>query len=168
MAELDIVNLILDDHASFRRDFATLLARTDESDPGARWNELAARLEVHASGEEAVLYPQVLSQVDDAEDDTEHAVKDHNKIRDAVRAVADHEVGTPAWWDAVGQAQYENNDHLDEEERDVLPPFRSEVSDKTRSALGQEWLAFRDEHFGARGLSGRDKDPEAYVERNAP
>ncbi len=168
MAELDIVNLILDDHASFRRDFETLLGLTDEEDPGARWEELAARLEVHASGEESVLYPQVLNKVDDAEDDTEHAVKDHNKIRDAIRVVGEQEVATPAWWDAIRDAQYENNDHLDEEERDVLPPFRSEVSDDTRATMGQEWLAFRDEHFGGRGLSGQDKDPEAYVERHTP
>ena len=168
MADLDIVNLILSEHDAFRRDFDALMGLTDPDELGQRWADLSARLEVHASAEEAVLYPRVLVKVDDSEDDTVDAISDHNKIRDGIRAAEDQTPGSDAWWEGVKAAKEENDEHLEEEERDVLPPFRSDVSDAERAELGQQWLAFRDEHYQARGLSGDDKDPQAYVEAHEP
>ena len=34
--------------------------------------------------------------------ETEDAIKDHNEIRDAVTEVARHQVGTDAWYAALG------------------------------------------------------------------
>ena len=167
MADLDITSLILSEHELFRRAFAEIDGLTDTAEITRRWTELADQLEVHASGEEEVFYPELLHDVQDSEEDTEHAVKDHNKIREAVDAVAQHEVGTDAWWEAFRHAREETVEHLEEEEHDVLPPFRDEVDETTRVELGQRWLAFRDAHEGARGLSGETKDPEAYVEEKS-
>lgn len=167
VADLDITALILTEHELFRRSFAEIDGLTDTAELERRWTELADQLEVHASGEEEVFYPKLLREVDDSEDDTKHAVKDHNKIRDAVRAVADHEVGSDAWWDAFRAAREETVEHLEEEEHDVLPPFQAEVHEELRTQLGMAWLKFRDDHERARGLSGEDKDPEAYVEEKS-
>ena len=98
--------------------------------------------------------------------DTEHAVEDHNEIRDAVRSVAGHELGTEAWWEAFREAREATVDHLGEEERDVLPPFEEQVSTKRRTDLGMRWMAFHDGHPQAKGLSGEDVDPKQYVEQN--
>jgi hypothetical protein len=98
VADVDITALILSEHDAFRRSFARIEELTDVEELRTAWQELADQLEVHAAGEETVFYPELLQDVDDSEDDTEHAVKDHNKIRDACRAVADHEVGSDAWW----------------------------------------------------------------------
>ena len=122
---------------------------------------------MHAAGEEEVFYPQLLRKVDDSEEDTEHAIKDHNKIRDAVRATEPHEVGSEAWWEAFRAAREETVEHLEEEEHDVLPPFQDEVAEDKRTELGMKWLAFRDAHEGAKGLSGEDVDPKEYVEENS-
>ena len=167
MADLDITALILTEHELFRRAFTEIEALTDTAELERRWTELADQLEVHASGEEEVFYPEMLHEVDEAEDETKHAVKDHNKIREAVEAVAGHEVGSDAWWDAFRHAREETVEHLEEEEHDVLPPFQSEVDEAKRNELGMAWLAYRDRHEGARGLSGETKDPEAYVEEKA-
>ncbi|MCW2613396.1 MAG: uncharacterized protein JWN08_390 [Frankiales bacterium] len=167
MADLDITQLILSEHDAFRRSFTEIEALTDAAELGRRWDELADQLEVHAAGEEEVFYPHLLQEVDDSEGDTEHAVKDHNEIRDAVRSVADHEVGTDPWWAALRGAREATVDHLGEEEQDVLPPFKEQAPEDLRTDLGMRWLAFRDAHDGARGLSGDDKDPEAYVEEHA-
>ena len=167
MADLDITALILSEHELFRRSFTEIEGLTDTAELTERWSELADQLEVHASGEEEVFYPEMLHDVDDAEDDTEHAVKDHNKIREAVDAVATHEVGTDAWWEAFRHAREETVEHLEEEEHDVLPPFQAEVDEDKRTKLGERWLAFRDAHQGARGLSGETKDPEQYVEEKS-
>ncbi len=165
MADYDITTLILSEHDQFRRAFARLDELSGD-ELTAAWQELADQLEVHASAEEVVFYPQLLQQVPDEEGDTKHAIKDHNEIRDAVRAVADHEPGSDAWWEAVRSAREETAEHLEEEEHDVLPPFKENVSEEQRSELGIQWLAYHDEHEGAKGLSGEDKDPEAFVEEH--
>jgi len=167
VADFDIDVLILSEHENFRRSFTEIEQLTDAGEAGSRWKELADALEVHASAEEVVFYPQLLQKVDDTADDTVHAVHDHNEIRDAARAVDEHEVGSDAWWEAFRNAREVTADHLDEEERDMLPPFRESVSSEQRNDLGMQWLQFHEEHENAQGLSGEDKDPEAYVEEHS-
>ncbi len=168
MADLDITLLILSEHDAFRRAFTEIESLTDPAELSTKWRELSDALEVHASGEEEVFYPQLLRKVDDSEEDTEHAIKDHNKIRDTTQAVDTHEVGTDAWWEAFKTAREETVEHLEEEEHDVLPPFKDEVAEKKRTEIGMQFLAYRDRHEGAKGLSGDDKDPRDYVQENAP
>ena len=166
MADVDITALILSEHEAFRRSFTEIDGVTDHAELERRWTELADALEVHAAGEEEVFYPHVLQQVDDSVGDTKHAVKDHNEIRDAVRSVADHELGGDAWWEAFRSAREATVEHLGEEETDVLPPFKESVSAEQRDELGMAWLAFHDRHAQASGLSGADKDPDDYVEKH--
>jgi hypothetical protein len=163
VADFDITNLILSEHEAFRRSFAELEELTDPTELTQRWQELSAALEVHAAGEEEIFYPELLHDVEDSEGDTVHAVKDHNKIRDAASAVDAHEVATDAWWEAVKAAREETVDHLAEEEEDVLPPFQSEVAEDKRRELGMRWLAFHDQHEQAKGLPGEKVDPKQYV-----
>ena len=167
MSDFDITVLILSEHDAFRRAFTEIEQLTDREELRSRWQDLADQLEVHAAGEEEVFYPVLLREVDDAEGDTKHAVRDHNAIRDAVRSVTEHELGSDAWWAAFRAAREETVDHLAEEENDVLPPYKEQVDEQTRTQLGEAWLAFLERHEGARGLSGEDKDPDAYVDENS-
>lgn len=166
MADFDIGALILAEHDNFRRAFIALEELSDPAELRARWEELADALEVHASGEEVVFYPELLHEVPDSEDETKHAVREHNEIREAVGAVATHEAGSDSWWEALRHAREVNAHHLDEEERELLPDFRERVDEATRSELGLRWLEFHEEHERARGLSGAAKDPEQYVEQH--
>ena len=167
MSDLDITTLILSEHEAFRRAFAALEGTSDATELAEGWQRLADQLEVHAAAEEEIYYPALLRKVDESEDDTEHAIKDHNKIRDAVDAVAQHEVATEAWWQAFRAARKETVEHLEEEEHDVLPPFKDEVDEQKRTDLGMRWLKFHEDHDRARGLSGEKLDPQEYVEENA-
>lgn len=167
MADFDITALILSEHEAFRRAFAEVEALEDVEQLRTRWRELSDSLEVHAVAEEEIFYPELLQDVDDSEGDTLHAVKDHNEIRETTTAVDDHEVGTDAWWEAFRACREATVDHLGEEETDVLPPFREQVSAELREELGMRWLAFHDEHEGAKGLSGETVDPQEYVEEHS-
>ena len=168
VADLDITALILSEHDAFRRAFTEIEQLEDIEQLRTRWRELADQLEVHAAGEEAVFYPALLVDVDDSEGDTEHAVKDHNEIRETTRKVDDHEVGTDDWWEAFRAAREATVDHLGEEETDVLPPFKDSVSEQEREALGMRWMKFLEDHEGAKGLTGDEKDPEQYVQEHTP
>ena len=171
---MDITQLILDDHHEQRRLFAILdqVDRSDRRTLGAIWARLSAFLEIHAEAEEQVFYPALLRVGEgaggkaDAADETEHAIRDHNKIRNAVSAVAKHTVGSDGWFAAVAAANKENGDHMAEEEREGLADFRRTAELGLRHDLAVEFATFEAVHFS--GVKAVDKDPKAYVEAHSP
>ncbi|PZU60034.1 MAG: cation-binding protein [Brevundimonas sp.] len=172
---MDITQLILDDHAEQRRLFA-IIEQIDPKDTDALtkvWSRLSAFLDVHAEAEERFFYPQLLKLgegANDAEDgtvegETEDAIEDHNKLRDAVKAVAAHAVGSKAWFEAVGQANVVNSKHMGEEERQGLTDFRINADVAVRHDLAVRFAAFEAEHIT--GVKPVNKDPEHYVDAHA-
>jgi hypothetical protein len=168
---MDITQLILDDHHEQRRLFAILdeIDGADTRTLEALWGRLCAFLEVHAEAEERIFYPALLKVGEgaggkaDAEDETEHAIRDHNKIRCAVMAVSRYAVGTPEWFAAVAAANKENGDHMAEEEREGLTDFRQTADRETRHRLAVEFAAWEARHFD--GVKPVQKDPKAYIAR---
>jgi hypothetical protein len=163
----DITALILDDHAEFRRAFARLDDAKGEDGIRAVWQPLALHLEIHAEAEETILYPYLLKRGDNAEDETDDAIRDHNKIRDAINEAKRHPVTSDEWWSAVWDARKENSEHLAEEEDEVLPDFRRHATTELRAELGARWITFYGEHPNGAGLVFRDKDPKEYIEENS-
>ena len=171
---MDITQLILDDHHEQRRLFSILdqVERSDTRTLSAIWARLSAFLEIHAEAEEQIFYPELLrvgkgaGGKADAEDETEHAIRDHNKMRTAVAAVARHAVGSPGWFTAVAAANKENGDHMAEEEREGLTDFRRTAALATRHELAVAFAAFEARHFA--GVKPVQKDPKAYVAANSP
>ncbi|WP_238016186.1 hemerythrin domain-containing protein [Dactylosporangium sp. AC04546] len=162
----DITALILDDHAAFRRGFARLDDAQGEERLAAVWDALALHLDIHAEAEERILYPHLLRQHSDvAAEETDDAIRDHNKIRDAIEESRRHAVGSDPWWAAVWEARKENTEHLAEEEDEVLPDFRRHAGMELRLELGERWLTFYGGHPSGKGLTFQDKDPQRYIEK---
>jgi len=166
---VDITQLILDDHAEQRRLFAMLeeIDRSDTASLDAVWRRLAAFLDVHAKAEERHFYPALLhlgtgaGDKDDAAEETDDAIHDHNEIRDAVAAVSRHEVGSDAWFAAVDTANEVNSTHMAEEEREGLTDFRRNAPLHTRHDLAVAFTAFATAHVT--GVEPVDKDPREYI-----
>jgi hypothetical protein len=164
----DIVDLISQDHEWFRRQFFFLDAATTDDELVAIWEPLATRLETHADAEETLFYPALLKQgkAGAADDETEDAIKDHNKIRDAIAEARKHRIGTKVWFEAVGQTRKENGEHLDEEERDGMPDFIRNAALQLRHELAMKWLRFYYEHPAGKGVDETDKDADEYIAAN--
>jgi hypothetical protein len=170
---LDITRLILDDHQEMRRRFAILeqIDRSHTATLGDVWARLSVLLDVHAAAEEEIFYPELLragqraGRIGTTEAETLDAVRDHNDIRDATAAVADHEVGSNVWYAAVAAVNVANGDHMAEEEREGLTDFRREVGLQLRHDLAVAFAAFEARNFA--GIRPVDLDPTAYV-RQAP
>jgi hypothetical protein len=165
----DIVALIYTDHDWLRRQFFLLDDARSPAELAAIWEPLSARLDTHAEAEEVVFYPALLKKgrAGDPRDETEDAIEDHNKIRNAVAAAAQLKVGSATWFDAVGQARTENGKHLDEEEREALPDFIKSASPQVRHDLAMSWLQFYQRHPAGRGIPGADKDAGEYIAKNS-
>ena len=166
---MDITELILDDHYEQRRLFAVLeqIDSVDTVTLDEVWSRLSSFLEVHAASEEAIFYPALLragvasGHAKGVEGETLDAIKDHNGIRDAIAAVAQHEVGTPSWRQAVAAANLANGDHMAEEEREGLTDFRLTASVQTRHDLGVEFIGLEARNF--EHVVPIYRDPATYV-----
>jgi hemerythrin-like domain-containing protein len=162
----DVTVLIEREHDAIRARFAALERGSPPNELAQEWADLVQLLEVHATGEEALLYPQLSGAATGGTEDTEEAVRDHNHIRDSIRAVEKYAVGSDLWRAHVELARRVNDEHLREEEHDVLPSFRRSVDRERREDLKQQW-AFHEEHQEARGLSLDDADPREVAEGRA-
>ncbi|HVV77917.1 MAG TPA: hemerythrin domain-containing protein, partial [Mycobacteriales bacterium] len=134
---------------------------------GRCWGDLATLLDVHAAAEEELVYPKLLRRGENAEEETDDAIRDHNDIRDAVAKARGESVGTQDWWAAVLEAREANSDHMAEEEREPLPDLRLHVPVADREEIGRRWLEYKRDHPTAAGLK-RDLDPKSYIETNEP
>ena len=169
---MDITRLIEDDHQEQRRLFV-LIDDIPDSESGALtavWGRLRALLDAHAEAEERFFYPELLKigkgagDSDSAPDETKDAIKDHNEIRDAGKAVEKYKVGTKKWRDAVAEANKANSDHMAEEERQGLADFRQHGSLELRQSLGIKFAEFQSNHLT--GVKPVDKDPDEYIRKN--
>ena len=148
------------------------IGRENSDALAAVWKRLGALLDLHAAAEERLFYPALLklgqgSGGDETpEAETEDAIHDHNEIRDAVAAVAEHTVGSSGWFDAVAQADKANGDHMAEEEREGLKDFRLHASVQTRHELAVAFAAFEAAHVT--GVEAKDQDPHEYIEKHSP
>ena len=166
----DIIELIYADHDWFRRQFFLLDEAETTEELAAIWEPLAIRLDTHAQAEETIFYPALLKlggTEGDPEDETDDAIGDHNKIRDAVRAAGELETGSDEWVEAVGKARTENGEHLDEEEREGMPDFIKSTSRDLRHELAMKWMRFYREHPEGKGIDTSDRDVEQYIEQNS-
>ncbi len=161
--DMDITVLVEREHEVIRQQFEALDALTDAQDLTEAWATLVELLEIHASGEESMLYPKLARAAEEGVEEAEHAVRDHNHIRDSIRAVDEHSVSSQEWWRALRTAREVNEEHLQEEERDALPLFRESTDRASRERLGGEWVAFHEQHQHAQGLSGDDVDPQTVI-----
>ncbi len=161
--DMDITVLVEAEHDAMRSQFDALEGLTDPDELTKAWATLVELLEIHASGEESLLYPKLAGAADEGAEEAEHAVREHNELRDSVAAVQQHPAGSADWWQAVRRARTVNDDHVEEEERDALPLFRESTGRAHREQLGREWVAFHEQHQHARGLSGEHVNPEDVV-----
>ncbi|MGN6600184.1 MAG: hemerythrin domain-containing protein [Actinomycetes bacterium] len=169
---VDITQLILDDHHEQRKMFAILdeIPRDDHDKLGAVWQRLEILLEVHAEAEEHHIYPHLLklghgAMGESVDSESEDAIKDHNEIRDAIKQVRQHEVGSDDWWSAVLEARKQNSDHMAEEEREDLADFRQHAPVELRHQLALDFAAYEAAHAG--GVPIEDKDPKKYVQQHS-
>jgi len=166
---MDICDVILNDHQEQRALFGAI----EQIDPaetealGAVWHRLRILLEVHAEAEELHFYPALLgigtgaNDADSSEAETQDAIDDHNKIRDAAEAVQRFAVATKDWFAAVAKADLENAKHMAEEERQALADFRHHASLEQRHDLALRFLTFEYRHLN--GIHAQDKNARRYI-----
>lgn len=142
----DVVDLILADH----RKFEALLrdVRDVEKDRKRALEELSALLVAHAEAEEADVYPRLRRKDAIDEHEAEHSKEEHADGHEALLEVLEvDDLDSEAFGEAIEKLTKELAHHMDEEERTVLNPAKTEVPEDVRQRLGVEFMRNRQKHL---------------------
>ncbi|MBC7458835.1 MAG: hemerythrin domain-containing protein [Bdellovibrionaceae bacterium] len=144
-AELDILNMILEDHKPLKQLIKIL--KNDEKDLNQRkaaFEEFAILLVSHAKPEEQTLYVAMKKKEDlraeALEGDVEHGLADQ-LVEEIHRTENDDDL-----WSARTKVLAELVEHhIEEEEKQLLPDYRKKSTPNERIQLGQAFLKIKTE-----------------------
>jgi hemerythrin superfamily protein len=138
----DVVEIILADHRWFEEALREL--RDVQADRAAVLADLATVLIAHAEAEESKVYPALRKKDAIDAEEVEHSEHEHDEGNEALLALM--EVSDPAseeFSEKTHELSEKLSHHLDEEERDVLNPARTDISQDVRVQLGEAFAAER-------------------------
>jgi len=138
----DVVEIILADHRWFEEALREL--RDVRSDRAAVLADLATVLVAHAEAEESKVYPALRRKDAIDADEVEHSEHEHAEGNEALLAVMEvADTASEEFSEKLHELSEALTHHLDEEERDVLNPARTEVGEDVRRKLGDTFAEER-------------------------
>ncbi|MFC6157393.1 hemerythrin domain-containing protein [Kribbella sp. NPDC058693] len=138
----DVVEIILADHRWFEEALREL--RDVTSDREAVLADLATVLIAHAEAEESKVYPTLRRKDAIDAEEVEHSEHEHDEGNEALLDLMEvDDTGSEEFSSKLHELSEALTHHLDEEERDVLNPARTDVSEKVRRDLGDTFAEER-------------------------
>ena len=138
----DVVEIILADHRWFEEALREL--RDVQSDRAAVLADLATVLIAHAEAEEAKIYPALRKKDAIDAEEVEHSEHEHDEGNEALLDLMEVEdTDSEEFSKKLHELSEALTHHLDEEERDVLNPARTDVSEEVRRNLGDAFAEER-------------------------
>lgn len=138
----DVVEIILADHRWFEEALREL--RDVQSDREAVLADLATVLIAHAEAEEAKVYPALRKKDAIDAEEVEHSEHEHDEGNEALLDLMEVEdTDSEEFSKKLHELSEALTHHLDEEERDVLNPARTDVSEEVRRNLGDAFAEER-------------------------
>jgi hemerythrin-like domain-containing protein len=138
MADTDITQLIEQDHREAERMFQQLLGG-EATDPAAVATQLCTELKVHTQCEEVVAYPAMRKAVPSGDRKIDEGIKEHDEAEQLIARLEQLDVDDPAFESTLLELQAAVQHHVQEEESEILPPFRTYTSDDRRAELARKW-----------------------------
>jgi hemerythrin superfamily protein len=158
----DVVEVILDDHRLFESLLRDL--RDATADREAARGALSSILIAHGEAEEAEVYPKLVRKKAIDDEEAEHGEEEHAEGNEKLLALLEcAATDTQKFDDAVEELATALNHHIGEEEKTILNPARTEVSEQVRHDLGAKFLAARSKHLDAD--CGRIENVRRIVEK---
>ncbi len=140
--EGDIVDLIVTDHRLFEDLLHEL--RDVTSDRRLVVATLSELLVAHGEAEESQVYRALENRDAIDDEEVEHGEREHDEGYQTLLPLLEaSDVDTEEFSAAIHEFSETLLHHLDEEERDILNPARTDVSDGDRARLGAAWAAER-------------------------
>jgi hypothetical protein len=134
----DVVDKIEHDH----REVEDLFAEYEQTRDTAIALKICEELELHTAAEEAEVYPVIAEEIGESEM-VEHAEKEHDEAKRLISQIRGN-TDSGETFALVGRLKAAIQEHVNEEESELLPKAREELSDEEREELGERFEEAKD------------------------
>ena len=141
--ERDVVAVIQDDHAEFRRLFAEL----ETVPPDGReelFRYMVERLAGHEAAEEALVHKALRDDVPDGGELAQEVLEEENSAEDLLAEMDELDATSEAFMIALGNLKRDVLAHAEHEEREEHPKLRQQLDADRRAEMGKRFQMLRD------------------------
>jgi hemerythrin-like domain-containing protein len=129
------IDLIEQDHRQVDMLFSQLESATTPEQRHQIGQQIIRELSIHAAVEEQLLYPVARRYVP-SEDLVEHGIEEHQGLKQELAQLDTMTPDSPEYLEGFQLAKEMVQEHVGEEERDILPPIRQALSEEQLAMLG--------------------------------
>lgn len=135
----DIFTRLEEDHDKHREMLDRVADTSGDSDERRRaFEELRVDVSAHANAEEQSLYAEMLARPE-LQDEGRHSVAEHKEIDDYFAELADKDFDNTGWLTRFKTLKHRLEHHMEEEENDIFPPAKEELSKEQAQELLAEF-----------------------------
>jgi hemerythrin superfamily protein len=147
----DPIHALEDDHREVEGLFERLAAAKGSDARRKAFVAIRDALALHATLEEGVFYPAVMTVPDlEALDEVSDAVEDHGVVKGLLAEIESTDPAAPSFLERCAALRRAVSDHVQEEEGTMFPRARKLLSAARRAALGERMSSIRRAHERAR------------------
>ena len=140
-----IWNVIRTEHGEVNELF-TQFSTADTTQQQSIFNNIKQALTAHAELEEELVYP-LLRDMDN--EMAQHAQEEHAEVKMLLSELSALEIGGEEFMRKMERLQTAVNEHVTEEEDEVLPMMEGAVEDSEAQQIGSEWARQKKELIAA-------------------
>ncbi|MCJ7421519.1 hemerythrin domain-containing protein [Sphingomicrobium astaxanthinifaciens] len=157
MSNQTIFKRLKKDHEKHRELLNRIETMTGESEERRTlFNNFRTEVTAHAAAEEETLYSTMLEDPE-LRHDGQHSVAEHHELDELMAELADMPMTDAAWTQKFKKLQHDYLHHIDEEEADMFPAAKEELSTSEAKELGEKFEERKPEEY-ARALEGKDME----------
>jgi iron-sulfur cluster repair protein YtfE (RIC family) len=136
----DPMTLLKHDHEMVKKLFRSINESDDQKED--LFEKIRSALEIHASIEEEIFYPAVAqAKSTQAKNQVQEAQREHAQVKKILGQMESLEPSDDDWEMKLKELEQDVNHHVQEEEGEIFPEARKDLSDAQLSELGEQMSA---------------------------
>ena len=139
----DVIELLEHDHREVEEMFAEFEQTTDPKEKEALRDKVVIELVRHSEAEEQAVYPMIRKVIDNGDQIVENEIDEHSKAERIMKELDRMKADDPQFGVLMQQLMAAIKEHVQEEENDVFPQFRTRVEREELQKLGKKVEALK-------------------------
>ncbi|MFC7292060.1 hemerythrin domain-containing protein [Hirschia litorea] len=135
----DIYEVLEADH-NHHRELLEQLSQTsgDTSQRRQLWEKFYFDVKSHAAAEEETFYANLM-KTEDGQSKARHSVAEHKEVDDVLDELNEMDMSSSGWLNRFNSMRHDYEHHIDEEEEDIFPVGKQEISVQLARELAQKF-----------------------------
>ncbi len=135
----DIFEVLKSDHEVHRKLLERLSETSgDSSERKKLWEEFYFDVKSHAAAEEETFYANLM-KTEDGQSKARHSVSEHKEVDDVLDELHEMDMSSSGWLNRFNSMRHDYEHHIDEEEEDIFPVGKQELSTQTARELAAKF-----------------------------